>query len=492
MKSVGGLGTVAIVLALAAPASATTWTVDPNKAAGCDGTNTCKTIDEAAGPAGAGDTIRLLPGFYAQPAPFTEQLTVTGFGAGFALIIGTVTFDANGTLARVAVGATGNNPAVRVMAPTAGSRAVTIESSILTGAGSGAGIEAIASALGSIAITGRHLTIADSGAAPATNLANGTVGTSSATLENSIVLGANAGNLPALSGSDVDNSPGHRGALFADPAHDNFFLRFLSPAIDQGGGPAGGETSADVDGEARIGTWDRGADEYVNHQPAAPNLVVAPNPARPGQRVGFAAYEAPEPDASRGDLVTRYRFDFGDGTPVLEQASPAAAHVYTTAGQYAASVTAFDIPGAQSAASNSVRVAVAIGAAGPDAAPPTVSITSPRAGQRLKRGKRGPAFRGRVADATGVRRVELALRRFEGRRCRWYDGRRSFVLGSCATPRFFRAAINDLGWSYTFPRKIVPRTGRYELRARATDFLGNRTTAFSSRAKTLAGFRIVP
>ena len=491
------LGTVAVVLALAAPASAaTTYTVDPNKPApGCDGT-TCKTIDDAAGPAVAGDTIRLLAGFYAQPAPFTEQLTVTGFGAGAAVIIGTVTFSADGSLQRVAVGATGDNPAVRVTPPTTGARAVTIESSILTGAGSGAGLEAAASTLGSIAITGRHLTIADSGSAPATNLTNGASGTSTATLTNSIVLGANASNAPSLPGTDTDNSVAHRAALFVDPAQENFFLRVLSPAIDQGVGPGGGETTLeDVEGEGRTGTWDRGADEFVNHPPAAPGLVADKVSAAPGEQITFGAFAGPQPDADRGDGVAKYRFDFGDGSGVVEQTSFAAVHAYAAPGQYTVTAKTVDIPGAESVPSNAGTITVAAGGSagrgGPDVAAPTLSITSPRSGQRLKRGRRAPVLRGRTADATGVRAVELALRRFEGRRCRWYDGRRAFRLGSCATPRFFRAAIDDFAWSYTFPRRIVPAAGRYELRARATDFLGNRTTAFSASARTLARFRIV-
>jgi hypothetical protein len=101
-------------------------------------------------------------------------------------------------------------------------------------------------------------------------------------------------------------------------------------------------------------------------------------------------------------------------------------------------------------------------------------------------------LRGRASDATGVRSVEIALRRFEGRRCRWYDSRRrAFVLGACATPKFFRAVVNDFGWSFTFPSRVNPALGRYELRVRATDFVGHRTTAFTARAKTLTAFRIV-
>jgi hypothetical protein len=47
MKAVGALGTVAIVLALAAPASATTWTVDPAGGACTVGTPTCQSIQAA-------------------------------------------------------------------------------------------------------------------------------------------------------------------------------------------------------------------------------------------------------------------------------------------------------------------------------------------------------------------------------------------------------------------------------------------------------------
>jgi hypothetical protein len=495
MKSLGGLGTVAIVLALAAPASATDYTVDPNKATdGCTGT-TCKSIDQAAGAAMDNDTILLLPGVYGSPAAFTKKLRVTGSGSGLALILGTVTFSADGTLQRVIVSAGTNTPAVRVMAPLTGTRAVSIESSMLSGAGTGAGLEAAASALGSIAITGRHLTIADGGNAPATNLSNGATGTSSANLTSSIVLGPNAGNLPSTPGS---NTNGSTTDLFVSPGQENFFLRVASPAIDQGGGPAGGETTDDVEGEPRSGTWDQGADEFVNHPPGSPTLVVSPNPVAPGASVDFGAFTS-DPESSRGDLPTTYRWNFGDGSPVVNtlaasSVSGVTTHTYAATGQYTATVTALDRENLASGASNPVTVVVSAsagGARGPDVAPPKLSITSPRSGQRLKRGKRAPVLRGRTSDATGVRSVELALRRFVGRRCRWYDGRRAFLLGSCTSPRFFRAVINDFGWSYTFPRKIVPATGLYELRARATDFLGHRTTAFTAAAKTLARFRIV-
>jgi len=239
----------------------------------------------------------------------------------------------------------------------------------------------------------------------------------------------------------------------------------------------------------------------------APTNSSTIHPAAPGESVNFGAFTS-DPDASRGDLPTTYRWNFGDGSPVVNalassSVSGVTTHTYAAPGQYVATVTALDRENLPSGASNPVTVVVSAsagggtgggaggGGSGPDIAPPKLSITSPRAGQRLKRGKRAPVLRGRTSDATGVRSVELALRRFEGRRCRWYDGRRTFTPGSCAAPRFFRAVINDFTWSYTFPRSIVPRSGHYELRARATDFLGHRTTAFSASARTLVGFRIV-
>ncbi len=492
------LGTVAIVLALATPASAaTTWTVDPNKSPGCAGT-TCKTIDEAAGPATAGDTIRLLAGFYAQPAPFTEQFTVTGFGAGSAVVFGMVTFSADGVLQRVAIAATGNNPAVRVTAPSVGNRTVKIESSILSGAGTGAGVEATGpTGPGTTSVDARHVTVADSGGAPATKLVNGVAGSAAATFTDSIVLGSHAGNAPTLTQSDTDGSAAHQAALFVNPGQETFLLRLGSPAIDQGGGPAGGETTEDVEGDARAGTWDRGADEFVNHPPGAPILIAASTSAAPGQSVTFGAF-ARDDDSPRGDSPAKYRWNFGDGSAVQETNAASAVsgettHAYASTGRYQATVTALDQLGVPSAASNTVTMTVAVGGGRtrPDVSAPTLAITSPRAGQRLKRGKRAPVLRGRTRDATGVRAVELALRRIVGRRCRWYDGRRAFLLGSCTKPRFFRAVIDDFAWSYTFPRRIVPGVGRYELRARATDFLGNRTTGFSASSRTLARFRIV-
>ena len=500
------LGTVAMVLALAPPASAATLTVDPATADGCNGSPaTCRTIGQAANAANADDTILIKPGTYSESPNFVDaNLVVRNAGGGQVRITGGVLFAFSGsggaTVQGLIVAPTAaNTPAVRIESGNVdGAKTLTIESSILSGNGTGAAVRASSGVgAGAISITVRHSTISDAAtpSAPATSFAAGSgAGAISATIANSIVHGTTTAT---VTNSDTDESTAHKDALFVDRAQENFTLRVGSPAIDQGGALEVGEWNSDVDGETRPsgGANDRGGDELVNHPPAAPGLVADRISAAPGEQITFGAFAGPQPDADRGDGVAKYRFDFGDGSAVVEQTSFAAVHAYAAPGQYTVTAKTVDIPGAESVPSNAATITIAAGGsggpAGPDVAAPTLSITSPRLGQRLKRGRRAPVLRGRTRDATGVRAVELALRRFDGRRCRWYDGRRAFLLGSCTRPRFFRAVIDDFAWSYTFPRRIVPGVGRYELRARATDFLGNRTTAFSASSRTLAGFRIV-
>jgi hypothetical protein len=361
------------------------------------------------------------------------------------------------------------------------------------------------------------VTIADAGSAPALNLVQADPGPAiTVSLSDSIVLGAQQlspeSNEPTVNKTNLDEDSGHKAALFVDPAAENFLLRAGAPAIDAGGGQQAGETTEDVEGEARGATWDRGADEFVNHAPVKPAAFAAPAQATVGQAVNLGAF-AGDPDAGRGDTAKTFRWDFGDGSGTQDTGPVATnvgqtTHSYAAPGRYAVTVTTFDQADQPSPASDAAIVVVTAasagggggggsgggggGNAGPDTAAPAVSITSPRAGRRLKRGRRAPVLRGRVSDQTGVRSVELALRRLEGRRCRWYDSRRrAFLRGACARPKFFRAVVNDFAWSFTFPRKVVPAIGRYDLRVRATDLLGRRTTAFSARAKTLTAFRIV-
>jgi hypothetical protein len=179
---------------------------------------------------------------------------------------------------------------------------------------------------------------------------------------------------------------------------------------------------------------------------------------------------------------------------VLDTTSASATHAFAAPGRYTVTARTVDVPGAESAPSNFLTITVAVGiagAGGPDNSPPRLAITSPRRGQSIRLPRRGrtPNLRGTTSDASGVRRVELALVRRQGRRCRWYDGRRAFVPRACGSPLWFRAVIDDFAWRYVFPRRVRPATGSYSLLARATDVLGNRTGRVSAAARTSISFR---
>jgi PKD domain len=487
MKLVGGIGTVAVALVLSAPAaSAATWTVAAGGGS-CGGADTaCETIQDASDAASAAsgtDVIQISPGIYAGATFDDAGLAVEG--TGFVLILGTLQFDQSGTLRRVIVRSDGASPAVRVPASLLASKTVTIESSILSGSGSGAGIEA-ASQVFATTVQGRHVTVADAGAAPATAVSGGSP---TIAFTDSIVLGGGP-----VSGMNNDTT-GDKAALFAAPDQEFFFLRVGSPAIDAGGSQQGGETTSDVEGETRPGSgWDRGADEFINHPAAAPGLVADRAVAAPGQPVLFGAVAGPQPDADRGDGVARYRFDFGDGSGVLDTTSASATHAFAAPGRYTVTARTVDVPGAESAPSNALTITVGVGlagAGGPDNSPPRLAITSPRRGQSIRIPRRGrtPNLRGTTSDASGVRRVELALLRRRGGSCRWYDGRRAFLRRACGNPRWFRAVIDDFAWRYVFPRSVRPAPGSYTLLARATDVLGHTTGRVTAAARTSISFR---
>ncbi|HYN22111.1 MAG TPA: PKD domain-containing protein [Thermoanaerobaculia bacterium] len=63
----------------------------------------------------------------------------------------------------------------------------------------------------------------------------------------------------------------------------------------------------------------------------------------------FDASASFDPDnATMGDTIAEYTFDFGDGTPAVTQASPAIAHTYTDSGNYHAFLTVMDSRGKSS------------------------------------------------------------------------------------------------------------------------------------------------
>ena len=91
---------------------------------------------------------------------------------------------------------------------------------------------------------------------------------------------------------------------------------------------------------------------FFNVSPVDFTLVAPPNRAPLAALSATPASGAPElnvtldasasGDPDLGDGIARYRFDFGDGSTAVEQASPRISHRYTALGTYTASVVATD------------------------------------------------------------------------------------------------------------------------------------------------------
>src|SRR3954451_19442197 len=101
MKGVGPLAALVTTLALAAPAGATTYTVDPAGGACTSASPTCPSIQAAAAQMANGDSveIRPKPGGWTESATFTRNgISVAGRDAGDVRINGTLTFTGSGAL----------------------------------------------------------------------------------------------------------------------------------------------------------------------------------------------------------------------------------------------------------------------------------------------------------------------------------------------------------------------------------------------------------
>lgn len=512
-------GAAAVALALTAPATAhaATWTVTPG-GGGCasiDGDFVCGSIEGAHTAASPDDLILVVAkaGDWVESVTFTKSgLTLRGHGPGIPRIRGMLSFTGSGTAAqsltvqRVAIHAEPGGPALRISSGALnGIKTVHLQSTMLSGEGTAPAIEA-STEIGvsnDVSITARHVTVADKASAPA--VTEGEEGGEIAvSFFDSIVQGVTAG------ASETNSEPTSDGAsLFAAPGAEDFRLRVGSPAIDAGGSRQDGEWQEDVEGEARSGAWDRGADEFVNHAPAKPSVSAFASEVQRGQAVGFTVSGATDPDGALGDDVVKYVWDFGNGT-VEERTPGSGAHRYAVAGRYEVRVRAVDRTNTSGPPSDPVAVVVTDppplpppggeitsltqlpgfeagygpNRRGPDAGPPFVAFRSPRVGARVRIRRGVPLLRGRTADPSGVRKVDLALMRREGRRCRWFDGRGAFRLGSCTAPVWFKAILDDFDWRYAFPRRVRPRPAAYFAFVRATDYLGKRTAP--SRA---IGFR---
>jgi PKD repeat protein len=73
---------------------------------------------------------------------------------------------------------------------------------------------------------------------------------------------------------------------------------------------------------------------------------------RPNRTVVFTARAS----SQSGAAITKYRWDFGDGSPIVETTAPNATHVYAADGEYTAHVEAVNALTRTNVASTEVKV----------------------------------------------------------------------------------------------------------------------------------------
>ena len=106
-------------------------------------------------------------------------------------------------------------------------------------------------------------------------------------------------------------------------------------------------------------------------------------------------------------------------------------------------------------------------------------------------GVKGRHLVGTVGDASGVKRLQVALRSRSRGRCRWWSskaGRLARKRAACAKPRWMKAALKQTAagkWNWAADLQGRLRKGRYGLRFRATDGAGNVSTALSAGKSSL-------
>ena len=96
-------------------------------------------------------------------------------------------------------------------------------------------------------------------------------------------------------------------------------------------------------------------DEVAENNNPTAVLQATPTSGVAALTVSFNASQSSDPDP--GDSIVAYTFNFGDGSPVVQQSTPTLSHVYTTPGTYVASLTVTDSHGNVSL-SDSVQIVV--------------------------------------------------------------------------------------------------------------------------------------
>jgi hypothetical protein len=406
-----------------------------------------------------------------------------------------------------------------------------LSSSILAGGGSGYGIAVktgvgtlLPGSAGAATISGKHITIAGAANATsldsssATGLLNQSAGNITATISDSILLGANpransagiplvaAANAATLNLTRTDQSSSPD-LLFANAAKRNYHLRPDSPAIDKGQ-ITSGDSATDIDGQPRDnGTGsDLGADEFVNSVPTAAFVVATPNP-RSNQPVTFDGSSSTDREGGIGGGIVQYQWNFGDGTTETTT-TPTVAHTYPKDGTVVVQLVVID---RQAGASPPFVAPVKL----TDGTPPTVVITRPKNNQKIslvtktkktvtKNGKKTKktttkrtkiGFAGTAKDASGVAAVFLTLERISvapkkkakkkakaaatpaappkvTKRCIWLDPKTGFVSRPCDKPVLIRTGTRQGQWAYNLATRIKPVAGTYRLSVYGSDAAG--------------------
>jgi PKD repeat protein len=400
---------------------------------------------------------------------------------------------------------------------TAGASKLTADSSYLVGGGSAAGLRVAnqttgLTAPGPVAVALRHATVTGGQGVvlDATKTITQQSGSIDATVTSSIVhdpssakgapavllvpavpvtLAFDHSDTPGVADADrndqatVSNTAGQYTADTARLFGKNLHLRVDSTAIDKGAAPADGESATDVDGQPRVagGASDIGADEFVNSPPKAAITLSKADPQQ-NEPVTFSS-AATDPDA--GDTLTQYYWDFGDRTPPVATDQPSVSHAYANTGTFTVKMAVKDKSGAFS---DVATAAVTV----KDGAPPVVKITTPRdkgklrlnpKAKKAKKGHKKPkqpkplplTVLGTVSDGTGVQTIQIAItyrKTAKSKSCKQYTGKKLAKAG-CTKFRWVKARINGSGWQLVTKKGLRLVPGRYELRARGTDTLGN-------------------
>lgn len=390
-------------------------------------------------------------------------------------------------------------------------KALTVDSSILSGGQNGTGLAVASqedglpllstSTSGDLAVSLVHTTIAgnakaitataaaDGPALPAAAPAGSIAVTVSRSILEGTVTGANTDSVPlatagntvtiGVTGSDATVTPSDSSgttitasgnqdspaaALFADAANENFRLRVGSPAIDQAGAQLAGASETDVDGEPRVtgAAADLGADEFLNKLPV-PAIATAKDTYAVNEVVTFDGSKSIDPEQAAGGGIARYVWSFGDGSAAVETATPSVQHAYKAPGRYTARLGIADAQGGVSATVASVTITVTEAGAAPDGTAPKVVVLSP---------KRGGVVRLYTVRTRTVKRKDgtTVRRRVRTRRTVRFSGTVSDASGVAGV----QVALRRVRLAKT--RTTTPRA-RAAQSARCT-FLDLRTSAF--------------